>query len=115
VTQYATRGLQAREVSAFSERLLQRMSLHLPNRPGELRPEPLTGRVEDWRAGLGRCLCSLLPRPFVCECHNISTMPRFQSPPRRRSERISCTTLTCLLHLKVYVTYPAGATFGCGR
>ena len=42
-----------------------------------------SGRVEDWRAGLGRCLCSLLTRPFVCECHNISTMPRFQPPPRR--------------------------------
>jgi hypothetical protein len=41
------------------------------------------GRVEDWRAGVGRCSCSLLSRPFVCECHSISTMPRFQSPPRR--------------------------------
>jgi hypothetical protein len=28
-----------------------------------------TGRVEDWRASLGRCLCSPLSRPFVCECH----------------------------------------------
>src|SRR6266852_5955342 len=46
-------------------------------------PSPLIGRVEDWRAGLGRCSCSLLSRPFVCECHSISTMPRFQSPPRR--------------------------------
>jgi hypothetical protein len=32
----------------------------LPSRPGECHPEPLTGRVEDWRAGLGRCSCSLL-------------------------------------------------------
>src|SRR5499427_7974666 len=31
------------------------------------------GRVGDWRAGLGRCLCSPLARPFVCECHKIST------------------------------------------
>ena len=47
-------------------------------------PPPVpTGRVEDWRAGLGRGLCSLVPRPFGCECRNISTMPRFQSPPRR--------------------------------
>jgi len=30
------------------------------------RPVP-TGRVGDRRAGLGRCLCSLLPRPFCCE------------------------------------------------
>ena len=29
---------------------------------------PLIGRVEDWRAGLGRSLGSLLSRPFVCEC-----------------------------------------------
>jgi len=46
-------------------------------------PSPLAGRVEDWRAGVGRSLCSLLSRPFVCECHTISTMPRFQPPPRR--------------------------------
>ena len=44
---------------------------------------PLIGRVEDWRAGVGRSLCSLLSRPFVCECHTISTIPRFQPPPRR--------------------------------
>src|ERR1700738_1636762 len=44
---------------------------------------PLIGRVEDWRAGLGRSLGSLLSRPFVCECPTISTMPRLQPPPRR--------------------------------
>src|SRR5271165_3258844 len=44
---------------------------------------PLIGRVEDWRAGLGRSSCSPLARSFVCECHTISTMPRFQPPPRR--------------------------------
>jgi hypothetical protein len=33
-----------------------------------------------WRGGLGRCLCSLLARPFVRECHNISTMLRFHIP-----------------------------------
>ena len=46
-------------------------------------PSPLISRVEDWRAGLGRSSCSLLARSFVCECHTISTMPRFQPPPRR--------------------------------
>lgn len=44
---------------------------------------PLISRVEDWRAGLGRSLVSLLSRPFVCECPTISTMPRLQPPPRR--------------------------------
>src|SRR6202171_5578695 len=44
---------------------------------------PLIGRVEDWRAGLGRSLGSLLSRPFVCACPTISTMPPLQPPPRR--------------------------------
>jgi hypothetical protein len=44
---------------------------------------PLIGRVGDWRAGLGRSLCSPLARPFARECHTISTVPRFQPPPRR--------------------------------
>src|ERR1700722_7889698 len=44
---------------------------------------PLVSRVGDWRAGLGRSLCSLLARSFVCECHTISAVPRFQPPPRR--------------------------------
>ena len=48
----------------------------------------LIGRVEDWRAGLGRSLGSLLSRPFVCECPTISTMPRFQPPPRRTQHAI---------------------------
>ena len=46
-------------------------------------PSPLISRVGDWRAGLGRSLCSLLARSFVCECHTISAVPRFQPPPRR--------------------------------
>jgi hypothetical protein len=41
-------------------------------------PEPLTGRVEDWRASLGRSLYSLLSCPFVRQGHTISTVPRFQ-------------------------------------
>ena len=53
------------------------------SRPKEFRLRPLAGRVGDWRAGLGRSSCSLLARSFVCECHTISTMPRFQPPPRR--------------------------------
>ena len=68
------------------------MSLSVKSRMGAvawgLWPTPrfpfsLIGRVEDWRAGLGRSLCSRLSRPFVRECHNISTVPRFQPPPRR--------------------------------
>src|SRR5271165_2492077 len=46
-------------------------------------PSGSRGRVGDWRAGLGRSSCSLLARSFVCECHTISTLPRFQPPPRR--------------------------------
>jgi len=40
---------------------------------------PLTdkefGRVKDWRVGLGRSLCCLLSRPFVCECHTNMQRP----------------------------------------
>ena len=50
---------------------------------GEAFASPPSGRVGDWRAGLGRSLCSLLARSFVCECHTISAVPRFQPPPRR--------------------------------
>ena len=53
------------------------------------RAIPHCGKVEDWRAGVGRSLYSLLPRPFVCECHTISTMPRFQPRHVERSVRIS--------------------------
>jgi hypothetical protein len=49
----------------------------------ELRHQPLSGGVEDWRAGLGRSLCSLSSRSFVGECHTISTVPRFQPLPHR--------------------------------
>jgi len=40
-------------------------------------------RVEDWRVGVGRILYSLLTRPSVCECHNISAIPRLQSQARQ--------------------------------
>jgi hypothetical protein len=44
------------------------------SRPAKFHRRPLAGRVGDWRAGLGRSLCSQLTRSFVCECHTISTM-----------------------------------------
>ena len=40
----------------------------------------LYGRVGDWRAGLGRSLCSLLARSFVCECHTSLGRPTFPAP-----------------------------------
>jgi hypothetical protein len=73
----------------------------------------LQRRVEDWRAGLGRSSCSLLTRPFVCECHSISTMLTFPIPATSNaSHGFPAYTLTCLLHIKDYGTYPAEATFG---
>src|SRR5208282_4660051 len=47
---------------------------------GDTIPNSENCRVEVWRGGLGRCLCSLLARPFVCGCHIISTMLRFHTP-----------------------------------
>jgi hypothetical protein len=38
--------------------------------------------------------------------------PRFQSRHVERSVWISLTTLTCLLRIEGYGTYPAGAIFG---
>jgi len=75
-------------------------------------PHPLIGRVEDWRAGLGRSLGSLLSRPFVCECPTISTDATFPVPLHvARSVRISRTARPHLLHANAYGTYPAGADF----
>ena len=49
--------------------------------------------------------------PFRLRVLIISTC-HFQSPPRRTQRLVSHSTLTCLLHLKGYEIYPAGATFG---
>ena len=51
-------------------------------------------RVEVWRGGLGRCLCSLLTRSFVCGCHIISTMLRFHTPLIKPGGRFSRTRLS---------------------
>src|SRR6266446_121447 len=73
------------------------------------------GRVEDWRAGLGRSLYSL----FLALSFASVTLSRpcQVSSPRHveRSVRISRTALSCLLHLKGYGTYRAGATFGISQ
>jgi hypothetical protein len=77
---------------------------------------PPISRVGDWRAGLGRSLCSLLPRPFGCEVSQHLDHAYVSSPRHvERKMRISRFTLTCLLHLKGYGTYPAGATFDCSH
>ena len=84
--------------------------------PAPRFPSPLIGRVGDWRAGLGRSLCSLFPRPFGCEVSQHLDRAYVSSPRHlERRVQISHTTLTCLFRLKGYVTYPAGATFSCGR
>ena len=46
-------------------------------------------RVEMWRGGLGCEWCSLLARPFVCECYHISTMLRFHIPLIKPNVRFS--------------------------
>src|SRR6516165_9334240 len=84
----------------------------LSSGPEDFHLGALPGRVEDWRACLGRCSCCPLSRPFVCECHNISTVPRFQPRHVERSVRSSRTALSCLLPLKGYGACRAGATFG---
>ena len=68
------------------------------SRPAESHRRAIAGRVEDWRAGLGRCRATF-PAPRHVE----------------RSVRISRTALPHLLHVEAYWTYPAGATFGLSR
>ena len=60
----------------------------------EGRPPKPRSRVEVWRGGLGRCLCSLLARSFGCGCHIISTMLRFHTPLIKPGGRISRTRLS---------------------
>src|SRR5215831_18788233 len=77
---------------------------------------PPKSRVGDWRAGLGRCLCSLFPRPFGCEVSQHRDHATFPVPATSNAAcGFPACTLTCLLHLKGYGTYPAGATFGCSH
>ena len=60
-------------------------------------------RVPRWLALSSASVTSSRP------CH-VSSLRRVE-----RSMRISRTALTCLLRLKAYGTYPAGAAFGAGR
>src|SRR5271165_3411266 len=68
-----------------------------PSKPGEFHPELLTGRVENWRAGLAN---TFRPRHVSSSLHVA------------RSVQISRTARPHLLHAKAYGTYPAEATFG---
>jgi hypothetical protein len=73
---------------ARSSRLRSPWSIPFPRRTPRRLPH-----------GLGQCLCSLLARPFVGECHKISTLPtlrpcspasqvlRDRPTPRRRARR----------------------------
>ena len=76
-----------------AQRWSVRFGLKMPSRPREFHPEPLTGRVEDWRAGLGRSLYSL----FLALSFASVTLSRpcHVSSPRHveRSVRISRTAL----------------------
>src|SRR5262245_18028079 len=48
--------------------------------PAPRFPSPLISRVGDWRAGLGRSLYSLLPRPFGCEVSHHLDRATFPAP-----------------------------------
>jgi hypothetical protein len=80
-----------------------------PSRPEELHLQPLTGRVENWRAGLGRCLCS----QFLALSYASATisLPCHVSNSRhvKRSVRFSRTALSFCLHSKGYDAYRLAA------
>src|SRR5262252_2200003 len=95
--------------------MLTGKSFKMTSRPREFHPRALPGRVEDWCAGLGRSLYSL----FLALSFASVTLSRpcHVSSPRHveRSVRISRTALSCLLRLKGYGTYRAGAPFGVSQ
>ena len=67
------------------------------SRPTEFHRQPLSGRVEDWRADLAI----------------YSDQTTFPAPSTsRRNVRISRIARPHLLHAEAYGTYPAEATFG---
>src|SRR5262245_65463481 len=73
-----------------TNRGLPRHAYALPNAPGQARACRVArgtftpGRSQvgsgDWRAGLGRSLCSLLPRPFGCEVSQYLDHATFPAP-----------------------------------
>jgi hypothetical protein len=63
-----------------------------PSRPGEFHPEPLTGRVGGRRAGLGPKFVFPLTCSFACECHTISTLPRFQPATLPQQQNSVCSS-----------------------
>ena len=50
------------------------------SRPNESHLRPLAGRVGDWRAGLGRSLCSPLTRSFVLRVSQHLDLATFPAP-----------------------------------
>ena len=83
---------------------------------------PLTGRVEDWRAGRPRCPDrSTFPAPSTSVGSRTGapvlvemSRPCHVSSPRHveRNVRICRIALPPFLHVEVYGTYPAETTFG---
>src|SRR5208337_701682 len=71
-----------------SPELLQHLTRFTAHRYGVPRTPPSSCRVEVWRGGLGRCLCSRLARSFVCGCHIISTMLRFHTPAHQTGRAV---------------------------
>jgi hypothetical protein len=77
---------------ACTDAALQELVVEVPGTPYLIIV--VSCRVEVWRGGLGRCLCSLLTRSFVCGCHPISTMLRFHTPLIKPGRRFSRTRLS---------------------
>src|SRR3954447_7937809 len=98
----------ARLLSPYLTRSSLAFSSTLPSRPGEFHPEPLPGRVEDWRAGLGRGVSAMATSPAPSTSHATCGFC-FAAPSVSRIARPHS------LHVEAYGTYPAGTTFSPSR
>ena len=107
VQELIDRGMEARREHRSDDALRELAQAVEVSRAAGLHRRALSGRVEDWRAGLGR---------------GVSAMPRLQPPPRRTqradfaSLHLRCPALRAhSLHVEAYGTYPAGTTFSPSR
>ena len=75
---------------------------------------PVPGRVESWRGNPIEHALSVSGFPPSCPARDVRD-PVSISRHITRSVRISRTTRSCTLRLKVYATYHAGAAFNRGR
>ncbi|MBS1257970.1 MAG: hypothetical protein MAG551_01023 [Candidatus Scalindua arabica] len=70
------------------------------HRGGNCSTSSFSSRVENWRSSYRLKFVFTVSHPFVCECHNITTIPNYQLPLVKPCMRFSRTRLSDSFHLK---------------